>query len=91
MTVLILMNVFESVIVATVLLRLKKGGFIINDDYEAVTDDYYDEIHANFLLNEYLRTKIERKKYQELLLQIINESLVRKSQESNSIKFKFSS
>ena len=38
-----------------------KGKII---DMEAISDDYYNEIHIKFLINEYERSKLERKVYE---------------------------
>jgi len=32
-------------------------------DMEAISDDYYDEIHLKFLINEYERSLLEKQMY----------------------------
>lgn len=64
--IIVLLTIFESTVIKTIMSGFKKFKDIQKqfDEMEALTDDYYNEMHVNFLLNEYLRTKIERKTYQ---------------------------
>lgn len=73
--VIICLTIFESTIIKSIIYRCKRFKDLQKqfDAMEALTDDYYNEMHVNFLLNEYLRTKIERKTYQKLLLEKLTE------------------
>ena len=37
------------------------------DEMNLVCDDYYQEVHAEFLFNEYLRTKMTREKFEAMV------------------------
>ena len=48
----------------------------------SLSDDYYDELHIKYLVGEYERTIMQKKKFQLLLLQTVSEEAEAKEKRS---------
>lgn len=62
MVILIFLIFFQSPILEWLGWTSAKGNTTMKDR-KAVSSDYYDEIHADFLIKEYERTKLEKAHY----------------------------
>jgi hypothetical protein len=84
---LILLIVFEEFFMHCLFSKLQRFKDLQKqfDEMDAVTDDYYDEMHLKYLLTEHVRTKVEKTKFKTLLSQSIKHIEDRKSIKNKNV------